>query len=287
MKRILICGANSFVGHGFADVARKAGYEVDLYTRSQSPYRKGNIIGGSYLTIHRNQELAEHYDYVVNFAILKDATIDDNINYIAALTRMCIDKGVSKLIHFSSIMVYSRGNKIINESTSIDSSTTTYMKGYGLIKIATDEYIESIRNSLPFEIVTVRPGFVLASDTPCPFVRRLPAGFNLILGDNKSTMPIVRRSDIHVALIRIMSKPKNLPVYLLFPNNCMTKVKYVKETYGGRNITLPMLIFKGIPYILAKCHIIPWALYSRFEGMFTQVKYSSQKTEEFLDIKFL
>ena len=276
MSRILLCGATSFVAAGFKEILLNEGCCVDTFGRKN----------GNYLEIDKNQGLASEYDIVINFAVLKDQSIEENVKYLEALVKMCREHKVKKLIHFSSIMVYNRYNNEINEHTAIDSSKTTLMKGYGLIKIATDEYLNSIRNQVNFELIQVRPGFVLAPGVPCPFIKHIVGPVNLILGNSKSTMPIVRREDIHKALLQIIKTENNLPVYLFYPNNGMTKYKYAKISKKGIVLCLPKWLFERIPYLFAKMHLLSWSLYSRFEGMFTNMKYTSTETEKKLRIKF-
>ena len=275
MCKILILGATSFVANGFKELLLQDGYEVDTFGRKN----------GNYLEIDKYKGLATEYDTVVNFAVLKDQSIDDNVHYLKALLKMCKERKVKKLIHFSSIMVYSRNNKEVNEQTPIESSSETIMRGYGQIKIITDEYLTSMMNAMPFEIIRVRPGFVLSPGMSCPFIKRV-GPVSIILGNKNSTMPIVRREDIHKALISIIKKETNLPVYLFLPNDSMTKYEYAKKTVGDVIITLPKWLFKGVPHLMASMHLIPWALYSRFEGMFTNISYNSEQTEKVLNIKF-
>lgn len=276
MAKILICGATSFVANGFKDLLLQKGYEVDTFGRKN----------GSYLKIDKNEGLKSEYDAVVNFAVLKDQSAEDNIKYAEALVKMCREHGVKKLIHFSSIMVYSHHMGVVNEQAPIESSAETTMKGYGMLKIKVDEYLMSQRDKVPFEIVMVRPGFVLAPGMASPFIKHLTGPVSVILGNRNSRMPIVRREDIHEALIRIIDIEKNLPVYLFFPNNGMTKYRYAKETVGGVILTLPKWIFNGIPSIMAKMHVIPQSLYSRFEGMYNENVFDSSETEKKLNFKF-
>lgn len=284
--KILICGASSFVGKGFQKLAENEGYDVELFSRGTSIKRSNNLIRGNYLEIDKNYELASNYDSVVNYAVLKDDSIQNNIQYIKALLTMCSKHGVKKLIHFSSIMVYDRRLEKIEEASPIEDSNKTNKKGYGQIKIAVDEYLESVRNNLSFDLIIVRPGFVLADGVPCPFIKHISGKWNVIFGDKMSTMPIVDRADIHKALLRILESSNPIPVYHFFPDNQITKYQYAKQTTNGRIVYLPKFIFQQIPYICAKIHIIPWSLYSRFEGMFAHIKYSSKKTEEALNFSF-
>ncbi len=286
MNRVLICGASSFVANGLFDLLTKSGFDVETFSRGENPSRCENHIRGKYLDIDQNNELSATYDVVINYAVLKDSSVEDNIKYLEALIKLCKSHQVKKLIHFSSIMVYNRNLQFINEDSPTDTSSNTILKGYGLIKIATDEYLNSVSKELPFEVIRARPGYVIAENRPCPFIKRLPLGISFILGNKQSTLPIVKREDIHKAILCIIHNEDNLPVYLFYPNDGMTKYQYAKKNVGGLIITLPKWIFKGIPHLLAKIHIIPWSLYSRFEGMFTDIQYSSELTENKLNMKF-
>lgn len=276
MKKILICGATSFVAKGFKELLIQQGFDVDTFGRKD----------GSYLEIDKNPLLADSYEAVVNFAVLKDQNIEDNVSYMKSLVEMCKQKQVKKLIHFSSIMVYSYHLGKLDENSPIDTVANTMMEGYGKIKIACDEFLNSVKQSLPFEVVMVRPGYVLADNRPAPFIKRLPCGVCVILGNKKSRQPIVKREDIHLALLKIIEIDKNLPVYHLFQNNDITKYNFAKQTVGGLILVLPKLIFEGLPRLMMKMGLMKKALYSRFDGMYNYNVASSTMTESKLNIKF-
>ncbi len=276
MNNVLICGATSFVAKGFKELLQAKGYEVETFGR----------INGSYLEIDKNPNLASHYDFIVNFAILKDQSVADNVAYIKALLHLCRVKEVKELIHFSSIMVYNYHLGKSDENSPIDSVTNTMMEGYGKVKIAVDEYINTVRCNMPFEIVIVRPGYVLADDRPAPFIKHIFGGIHFILGNKKSKQPIVHRGDIHNALIKIMETDENLPVYHLFQNNNITKYEFARKTVVGVILTLPKPIFEGIPRLLMKIGLIRKSLYIRFDGMYNYNETSSELTEKKLNIKF-
>ena len=223
---------------------------------------------------------------MINFAVLKNLSMEENVRYMEALVQICKVKHVKKLIHFSSIMVYNYHLGKLNENSPIDTVKDTLMEGYGKIKIAVDEYLNAVKEGLPFEVVMVRPGYVLADGRPAPFIKRLPGGISVILGNKKSKQPIVRREDIHEALVRIIETEKNLPVYHLFQNNDITKYAFAKQTVGGVILTLPKVIFERIPYLLMKLHVIKPALYSRFDGMYNYNIASSKITEKKLNMQF-
>jgi nucleoside-diphosphate-sugar epimerase len=282
---ILIFGKNSFVASGIEEVLSVEGYQVELFTRGKDG-RCNNIISGKTSEIAKNKYFLDQYDAVINYVVLKDADIKENIEYIRALLTFCVQHKVKKLIHFSSIMVYNYAEKRVDEFTPIEPSNTTYKKGYGKIKISVDEYLLSVKDQYPFDIILVRPGYVLDENRACPFVKQLPLRLSLIKGNKKSKQPIVNKESIHKALLLILSISKNNSVYHFFPNNNQTKYQFAKEKFGGIIITLPTLIFKILPKMLTKMGVFPNFLYSRFEGMYIQTEYSSEKTEQKLQLKF-
>jgi len=282
--RILITGARSFVGTGLADKLSNQ-HHVELFSRGTDA-KADNIIYGDYLALLDNPYFATTYDVVINLAILKDQSLDDNIRYTQVLIDFCNTHHVKKLIHFSSIMVYDYEEPIVNEQTNIEESSKTYMRGYGMIKVAVDEYLLQHRDELSAELILVRPGYVLAENIPCPFIIHLPLGLHMIKGDKRSKQPIVLREDIHKALVAIINTEKNNPVYHFFPSDGMTKYQYAKKTVRGVILTLPKWLIERIPYALAKLHVIPWSLYSRFQGMYIYSDFQSVQTEQKLNIHF-
>lgn len=283
--KVLVCGASSFVASGVVEKLQAEGHYVETFSRGNEG-RNGRAVRGNYLAIGEDKNLANEYDVVVNYSVIKDGTVESNLHYIQSLVEMCKTKGVKKLIHFSSVMVYGYHLGHITESSPIETLEETWKKGYGAFKIAVDQYLLSIRDTLPFELVLVRPGYVLAGDRPCPFIKPLPLGITLIKGDGKSKQPIVKRDDVHKAIIRIVETEDNLPVYHFFPNDDMTKYRFAKMQGYKHLIPMPKLIFKGVPFLMMKLGIMPKSMYSRFDGMYNECKFNSEQTEKKLQINF-
>jgi NAD dependent epimerase/dehydratase family. len=285
MIRALLCGASSFVANGFEDVTKNVEILTETFSRGNES-RNGDRICGKYINIASNKFLNDNYDIVINFAVLKNDTVENNIRYIKSLLKLCAEKKVKKLIHFSTIMNYDYHLTNVTENANIETLDKTSKKGYAEIKIAVDNYLLSVKDTLPFELIMVRPGYVLADNRPCPFIKPLPCGFAVIKGNKKSKQPIVRREDIHEALIKIINTENNDVVYHLFPNDKMTKYRYAKLLGYKHIIVMPKLIFRSIPHLLTKLGIISKSLYSRFDGMYIESDFSSERTEEKLNIKF-
>lgn len=286
MNNILILGASSFVAQGIDKfLTLHNHYSVTKFRRG-TEHIEENVVFGDVYHLSNNPYLDKNYDVIINFIVIKNGNLQQNINYIKSIVEFCKTHHVKKLIHISSIMVYNYDLKKVDENTSIETIEETYKKGYGEIKIAVDQFLLKLKNKLPFEIVFVRPGYVLADNRPCPFIKKLLLNLYIIKGNKKSKQPIVRREDIHKALMQIIEKEQNLPVYHFFPNDGMTKYQYAKQTTRGIILTLPKCIFKSIPFFLMKIKLMPKSLYSRFEGMYIESEFSSKLTEEYLTIKF-
>lgn len=281
-KKILLCGNRSFVAKGLYEQLVNADIKVDCFSRG-SEVRNGDMVTGNVFDMTGNQCLDNTYDTVINFIMIKDGTVDENVKYINELVQFCKNRTVKRLIHISSIIAYSNKESYVNEETSIEEKTDK--TGYGIIKIETDKYLQSLKQ-LPFTISFIRPGYVVAADTENPFMKVLPLGFALIKGNKKSILPIVRREDMHIAIVNMVKKETIEKVYLFMPSNNKTKYEYLKEKYKYHFIFLPKQLILGVGKFFISAGILPKSFFVRLESMFNETRYDSTKTERLLDIKF-
>jgi nucleoside-diphosphate-sugar epimerase len=285
MKTVLLLGTSSFVGKGLYDKLTAKQYMIDCFVRGEEESRIGNHVLGNIVDITSNPFFRESYDTVINLAYIKKVTFEQTLNYIKALIEFCKNHHVNILIHFSSISVYDAKSRYINEASRIDICNKN--EDYKEIKIAVDEYLLSVHKLLPFELIFIRPGFVIAEDRQVPYIKQLPLGISIIKGNKRSKTPVVRREDIHKALLTIMENESNREVYLFLPSDNITKYQYAKINKKCRLIiTLPEWLFKGLPFLLFRLRIISLSLYRRFESMYIKTFFDSRQTEEKLKIKF-
>ena len=282
MKKILILGHRSFVATGLYELLKEKQLDVTCFSRGKEG-RENDIVTGDVYQLPYNIHLRTTYDVVINFILIKNGSLQENIAYTEALIRFCKERGVKHLVHLSSIMVYENGIRIIDEQTRIESDTLK--RGYGQAKIEVDRYLTNLKD-LPFSITLVRPGYVLAQDRPCPFVKRLPLGISLILGDKKSIQPMVRREDIHTALLNMINGDRFDPVFLFTPNESVTKYAYAKQLFGGMVVSLPRSFILGAAGLLKRLGMIKADLYVRVEGMYIRSVYNSSFTQKRLNTKF-
>jgi nucleoside-diphosphate-sugar epimerase len=281
-KQILICGNRSFVADGLETKLSKQGFEVDCFTRGAEE-RIGNQVTGDVFAINSNNYLKSKYDFVINFIVIKDKGLKENIDYIKSLVDFCKAHGVKNLIQVSSIMVYDNNEPQVDETTPIE--TNSPKKGYGEIKIEVDKYLASL-TGLPFSVSFIRPGYVLAEERQAPFVKILPMGFALIKGDAKSIMPIVKRESIHTAIANMLQLDRLNRVYLFVPSTNKTKYQYAKENHNLKYIFLYKWLILGIAGLFVRLGLMSKSFYVRIEGMYIETRYNSTQTEKELNIKF-
>lgn len=84
MNNILICGAHSFVAAGLSQKLKEENFVVEYFSRGENK-RIDSVIYGKYQEIDRNIFFDSKYQTVINFAVIKDKTVEANINYIKSL----------------------------------------------------------------------------------------------------------------------------------------------------------------------------------------------------------
>lgn len=83
VKKVLICGHRSFVATGLMKELENNGISYDCFSRGEVKH-DGDVVTGNVMNMADNDLLAE-YDTVVNYIILKEQSVEDNIAYIQSL----------------------------------------------------------------------------------------------------------------------------------------------------------------------------------------------------------
>ena len=138
MKKVLICGHRSFVATGLTNALEQARISYDCFSRG-SEKRDGNVVTGDVLDMSNNKYLDE-YDVVINYIILKNQSVDENLAYIKSLLDFCKKKKVKNLLQISSISVYPNESKVVDETSEIENDYHN-KGGYASIKVAVDHYL--------------------------------------------------------------------------------------------------------------------------------------------------
>jgi nucleoside-diphosphate-sugar epimerase len=285
-EKVLVLGHRSYISLGLIDKLQEAGFQVTCFSRGKEQ-KTGNIITGNVFNLTSNHLFDDKYDVVINFILLKDKDVAENIRYIKSVKDFCELKNVKRLIHISSISVYANDEKYVNEATPIE--TNIHGKGmYSAQKIEVDKYLSSINNS-SFELCLVRPGFVVSDEIKSPLsgiAIQLPLNHCLLLGNKSTSLPLIERNILQTALIEIIRKKQIQKIYLLLKNNRGTKYNYVKDTVHFKVLYLPKLPILFAASILKCIRLLNFSKYQKIKGLFKDTYFDSSQSEKELGLKF-
>jgi len=285
-KQILILGSKSYAAQNLPEVLRNSEYEITCFNRGTTE-TKNNFVSGSVLELSKNKFLEKSYEIVINFILLKNESIDKNLKYIDELLKFCSLKGTKHLIHISSMSVYSNSAKSISEESPIE--TYSENKGvYASVKIEIDKRLMSSQNA-KLHISYVRPGFIVANDTQPSFAGILmPLAFNigLLMGNKKTTLPIIERTILHKAILQIINLNIKVSVYLIFSNSENTKFRFVKKRSKYKIIPLPQKATLLFGKLLLFLKILSESQFKQIEGLFKTTRYDSSDTQHKLNLNF-
>lgn len=260
--KILICGHRAYAAKGLANLLADRGHDVLCFSRGELK-KEENVITGNVLKVDENSYLTEeHIDVIVNFILLDGDSVDNNIEYARALCKLAKKVGANRIIHMSSVSCYANECDYINENTYIDEHPE--LKGYyGMVKIMVDNYL--ISHADTFKIIMMRPGFITAKDKKnslAGIAKVLPMGLAVLMGDRKSTLPTIKRSDLHRAIVSAAEDENPLNVYLLVDEGNNTKLDYLRFVNAKLKV---ITLNRGFVMFAAKT--------LRFAGIFDEKKY--------------
>lgn len=281
-KKALICGHRSFVASGLTKVFDSNGISYDCFSRGEIK-RDGNIVTGDVLNMTSNTFLDE-YETIINYIILKGYSVEENLDYIKSLLVFCRQKKVKHLLQISSISVYPNEADIVTESFDIEADY--HNKGeYAGIKVAVDHYLMTH----PVEGMTIsfiRPGYIYTKNRDISKAGILISkfGINILLGDKKTSLPLICRETLHKAIARIVLAEHKEKTYLLLDKDKQagTKYNFVCNQWGIRPWCLPYGIIMSCAKVLRKAGIFKERHYLKFAGLFKRTWFNSEHTEKVL-----
>lgn len=205
--KVLLCGHRAFAARGLRERLRADGHEVVCFSRG--PLRAdGDTVSGPVDAVHENPHLQRAFDTVVNYILVKDGSIDENLAYLDSLLELCRRGGVGHLLHISSVSVHKGSVRVVNEAAAVE--TDPSRKGsYGGLKVATESHV---RDRVPegVKLSLVRPGFVLGAGLESPIVGmafRLPWNRLLLLGSPRNQVPLTTRAQLNEAVATVVASP--------------------------------------------------------------------------------
>lgn len=279
---ILAIGKNSYVASGFNDLINQEGLNITWFSRGPDSILN-NVVFGSTENILQNNYFDDNYDCLINFAVLKDKSIQDNIVFISNLLNLAKNKGVKKFIHFSTVMVYPYNKNNIDENSKMEESASTWKGHYAKIKIAVDDYILKNISNYDFDICLLRPGYVYDDLHQPSFSKKIFSRYRLLFGDKKSIMPTISKDDLHVFLVKLVTSQSSIRIAHVFADGGTNRYYFSKFRYPSAYfIILPSWLFKIIPIKLVSFFRVTRLFYSRIESVFMTTEFNSRITTEFI-----
>jgi NAD dependent epimerase/dehydratase len=174
-KKILITGADGFIGSHLTEALVRAGYQTKAFVLYNSfnswgwldhcaPDVKGNfqVFAGDIRDPHGVKEAMKGCDAVLHLAALiaipysyhsPDTYVDTNVKGMLNILQAARELGVSRLIHTSTSEVYGTAKFVpITETHPLQGQSP-----YSATKIAADQLAFSFYSSFNLPVVTVRP----------------------------------------------------------------------------------------------------------------------------------
>jgi nucleoside-diphosphate-sugar epimerase len=285
MKKILLLGESSFAAGGLYPLLKSNGFDVDCFSRGAEG-RDGDYIKGDVFGLSKNRFLADHYDIVINFILIKNETVDLNIQYIKEVDELCVSKKVSNLLHISSISCYPANADFIDENSSIE--ITHEAKGnYASIKVAVDNYLKVLQR--PYQLSFIRPGFIYSHNRKPSFsgigIGMFPiAAF--IMGNNKTPLTLINKEELHKGILKVIQTGCRQKVYLMFENTGTTKREFLLN--NGFKLVIPLNRFfvEIAAFIFKKLGLFNYSQLEQVRSLFRETEYNCFKTEYELGISF-
>ena len=230
--KILVLASSSFAAMNLPAALRAAGHSVWTFNRGRIDDGESCDLHGRYdqLATIAGNAMGGSCDVIVNYAIVKNGTIEQNIELADQIMNAACALGVTRFIHISSISVLPSITGPLNEDVG---AVDAKWKGiYSRVKAAVEKHIiEKWRHA---DLDVVRPGFILASGVVDSMVgtgKLLPTGHVLGLGNRRTVIMLIHRDTVDLALDKIASMPPaGSPIrknYMLVAPNAPTRQEYL------------------------------------------------------------
>lgn len=254
--KILITGANSYIGNSFENWIKQRGsnYIIDTIDMIDGSWKNKSFNGydvvfhvAGIAHVSSNPKMEELY-YKVN----RDLTID--------VAKKAKTQGVKQFIFMSSIIVYGDSSKI-NEKSVIDINTVPKPSNfYGNSKLQAEEGIKELQDD-KFNIVIIRPPMIYGKGSKGNYIRlskiarKIPIFPNI---DNKRSMLHI---DNLCEFIRLMIENNEKGIF--FPQN--------KEYVNTSKMVASIAKVHGKEVILTKAFNPFIKVFSIFIGLMNKV----------------
>ncbi|EKO3975228.1 SDR family oxidoreductase [Vibrio fluvialis] len=241
--KVLVTGANGFVGKNLVDLLNFKGYEVLSILRSHATYRKKSVIIPGLDKSTDFDQLLVGYDCLIHCAarvhIMDDNEADPLTLYrevntagTVNLAKQAIDSGVKRFIFISSIKVNGEGTLVGCPFKTEDNHAPE--DDYGLSKSEAEKQLVALAKDTGMEIVIIRPTLVYGPGVKANFASLMnlvskgtPLPFGCITKNKRSLVSVDNLVDL---IITCIDHPKAAnQVFLVSDDHDVSTSEMVRE----------------------------------------------------------
>lgn len=225
MKRILITGANGFIGSSLADRALAQGWEVTAAVRltSDRTYLADPRIRFLHLhfdnesALRRELEKAGRFDFVVHIAgatkaLKREDYFRINADYTQRFVEILRDEALKpqRFLFLSSLAALgpANGNGRVHPQQSPHPVTT-----YGASKLAAERYLESL-NDFPWTVLQPTAVFGPRDKDVLEFVKLINRGLELYIGREPQRVSFIYVQDLVEMMLAALESGHNRRKYI-------------------------------------------------------------------------
>jgi nucleoside-diphosphate-sugar epimerase len=249
--KVLIFGSSSFAAHGLNERLERDGHEVWTFDRSPPKISSQRALAGRYENAAKTVARIGQCDAVVNFAIAKFGSIEENRVLLDHVIDAAMAANAQRFIQISSVSVLPSDRSQVNEaSPAVDHP---WKGSYSRVKADAESTLSRRWTTSP--LLMLRPGFILDDglvDSIVGIGMPLPTGQILGLGNKRTVIPLVRRDAVHDAIARLIALPLNGAAsrnFMLVSPDAPTRQEYLdfhcmELGRGTRTVSVPPFIWK-------------------------------------------
>ena len=243
-KTVLVLGGTGFIGQTLVRRLCQEGYGVRILSRNPSGCPQDirqmgvELIKGDFTNLDIVEKALDGIEWVYHLARGDGKSwseyLKSDVEPTEKLARLCLEKGVKRLIYTSSIAIYYAGKNAptITEETP---PHPAMIQGsfYARSKVENERLLLALHHNQGLPVVIFRPGVVLGSGAN-PYHWGIAAWpYNSVCcpwGDGTSPLPIVLVDDVAEAMIQAMKIPNiDGQSYNLASSPCITANDYLDE----------------------------------------------------------
>lgn len=214
MNRILITGGTGFIGSRLALHCRHAGHDVVALGQTNTPAERDNksLLEGQdvevdLVPINDRERLARRVagsDFVFHLAAAQhEANVPDshfrevNVEGTRRILDACVDSGVRRFVHGSTIGVYGWQKGVIDETSSTEPDNI-----YGITKLEGERLVMSYRDRLPVVAIRVSETYGPGDRRLLKLFRAIDKGMFFVIGSGRNLHHLVHVDDLIRGMLR-------------------------------------------------------------------------------------